>query len=108
MKDGFFLSVFGKSPRTKILEFFLDLRGLDYSIGDVARETKLNRATTYNMMEELIKEKIVIPTRRISGAQLYKLNNNNDKVKLLILAYNEGLKLINKEYKKTSFSSPIH
>lgn len=97
MMRGVFIGLFGETPRNKILEFLLEMKGLDFTIGDISREVEINRATTYNVMEELIKEKIVVATRKISGAQAYKLNKNKEEVKLLVLAFNSGLKLISEK-----------
>ncbi|MBS3140540.1 hypothetical protein J4405_00175 [Candidatus Woesearchaeota archaeon] len=92
-KDGgVFCEIFGETPRNKIIEFLLETRELDYSIGDIAKEVKLNRATTYNVMEGLIEEKIVVPTRKVSNGQLYKLNPEKEEVKALIQVFNMLLK----------------
>jgi len=85
---GEFCEIFGLTPRNRIIEFFLEMRGLDFSIGDVARETGLNRATTYNTIEELVKAKYLILTRKVSGAQLYILNVEKEEVKILINTFN--------------------
>ena len=85
---GEFCEIFGANPRNRIIEFFLEMRGLDFSIGDVARETGLNRATTYNTIEELVKAKYLILTRKVSGAQLYILNVEKEEVKILINTFN--------------------
>ncbi len=74
--------LFGHSPRQIILEFLLKNKGLDFGIGDIAKETKLNRATAYNTMAELIDEKIVIPGRSIGNTQMYVLNSG--KIKMII------------------------
>ena len=95
---GAFADVFGVTPRNRILEFFLEMRELDFSIGDVAKEIGLNRATTYNMMEELTKEGYIITTRKVSGGQLYKLNLEKEEVKVLIKSFNFILKGIVNEY----------
>lgn len=97
---GEFCEVFGITPRNRILEFFLEMRELDFSIGDLAKETGLNRATTYNAMEELIKEGYVILSRKVSGGQLYKLNKEKKEVKILIESFNLILGKIVKEYEK--------
>ena len=57
IKGGAFCILFGATPRNRIIEFFLESRDLDYSIRDIVKETGLNRATTYNTMKSLIKEK---------------------------------------------------
>ncbi|MEK6937068.1 MAG: hypothetical protein AABW58_03275 [Nanoarchaeota archaeon] len=95
---GDFCEIFGVNPRNRILEHFLTCRVLEFSIGDVAEETELNRATTYNVMEELVKDKFIIPTRKLSGIQLYKLNKEKYEVKILLKAFSLVLKKILDEY----------
>ncbi len=100
-KHGIYCKVCGVNPRNKILEFFLEMRELDFSIGDVARETGLNRVTAYNTMSELIKEDLILPTRKVSGGQLYKLNLKSREVQLLIETFNFLLgKIVEKHTKK--------
>jgi len=100
MNEITFCKVFGINPRNRILEFFLEMRDLDFSIGDIAKETELNRATTYNAMEELIKEGYIILSRKVSGGQLYKLNKEKKEVKILIESFNLILGKIVKAYEK--------
>ena len=85
---GEFCSIFGVTPRNRILEFLLEGRELDFSIGDISSITKLNRATTYNTISELIKEGFVIESRKSANAQLYKLNFEKHEIKLLINIFN--------------------
>ena len=97
-KYGTFCEIFGCNPRNRILEFFLEMRELDFSIGDVAKETGLNRATTYNTMEGLIREGYILPTRKVSGGQLYNLNMDKPEVNMLIQSFNFVLHGIVKGY----------
>lgn len=97
---GEFCEIFGANPRNRIIEFFLEMRELDFSIGDVAKETGLNRATAYNTIEELEKAKYLIPTRKVSGSQLYLLNKNKDEVKILINTFNIILQNIARKHKE--------
>ena len=97
---GEFCNVFGVTPRNRILECFLEGREVDFSIGAVAQITGLNRATAYNEAKRLIKEKYLIPTRRISGAQFYKLNFHKREVKFLIMVFDKVLNMIGEEHKK--------
>ena len=99
-KYGTFCEIFGCNPRNRILEFFLEIRAMDFSTGDIAKETGLTRATTYNTMEELIAQKYLIPTRKVSGSQLFKLNTEKNEVKFLIQIFNKILKDIVKDYDK--------
>ncbi len=80
---GEFCNTFGASPKNRVIEFFLEAEGLDFGIGDVAEETGLNRATAYNVMAELVEEKVIMSTRVLGRTQLYKLNLGNPKVEAL-------------------------
>ena len=95
---GEFCEIFGVTPRNRVIEFFLEGREIDFSIGDVAREIGMNRATTYNTMEGLIEEGYLVPTRKVSGGQLYKLNEEKEEVKVLITAFNLVLRNVVKEH----------
>lgn len=105
---GEFATIFGPTPRIVILEFFLEGMKLDYTIGDVAEEKGMNRATTYNAGLELIKEGYLIPTRKISGAQLYTLNVEKEEVKILIKVFNLLLKNIVEEYTKKKIKEKVY
>ena len=100
IKWGEFCNIFGATPRNRIIEFFLEARELDYGIGDVAEFTGLNRATAYNVMTELIQDHYVVPTRKLSGAQLFKLNVQKQEVKLLIEVFNRVQGKITEEYRQ--------
>jgi len=97
---GEFCRIFGHSPRNRIIEVLLTMSSIDFSIGDVAQDAELNRATTYNVMKELIKEGYVIQTRKSSGAQLYKLNKNKEEVQILLKAFSMVLRNIAEKYTK--------
>ncbi len=98
---GIFCKIFGVNPRNRVIEFLLEGGDLDFSIGTLAEQTELNRATAYNIMEELIREGIVIPTRRMSGAQLYKLNSSKEEAKLLMRVFELLLdKVVEKHIKR--------
>ncbi|MBI3026623.1 hypothetical protein HYY70_00785 [Candidatus Woesearchaeota archaeon] len=83
-KNSLFIELFGNSPTIRILDFLLTERELDFSISDMARNSAIGRATLYRIWEQLIKNKIIIPTRIIGKSKLYKLNLNNQKIKKLI------------------------
>ena len=97
---GEFCDIFGINPRNRILEFFLEGDEIDFSIGEVCEETELNRATTYNIIDGLIKEKLIILTRKVSGCQLYKLDKGKKEVKILLKVFDMILDKICDEYSK--------
>jgi len=85
MEDkSLFIELLGDSPTVRILDYLLTERDLDFSITDMAKNAGIGRATLYRIWDELIKHKLIMPTRIIGKAKLYKLNITNPKVKKLI------------------------
>ena len=83
-KKSLFIGLFGDSPTIKVLDYLLTERELDFSISDMARNAGIGRATLYRIWEQLIQNRIIIPTRTIGKSKLHKLNVNNPKIKKLI------------------------
>ena len=79
-----FIEFMGDSPMIKVLDYLLTERDVDFSITDMAKNAGIGRSTLYRIWGSLVKNKIIIPTRVIGKAKLYKLNKDNDKIKKLI------------------------
>ena len=79
-----FRVVFGDSPIVKVIDFFLDNREFDYSLTDIAKNADIGWSTLHQFWKEIVILGIVIKTRRIGRAELYKLNMKSSLVKKLI------------------------
>ena len=79
-----FIEFMGDSPTVRVLDYLLTERDLDFSITDIAKNAGIGRSTLYRIWDGLIKNEIIISTRIIGKAKLYKLNKNNIKIKKLI------------------------
>ena len=79
-----FIEFMGDSPTVRVLDYLLTERDLDFSITDIAKNARIGRSTLYRIWGNLVKNKIITPTRIIGKAKLYKLNKNNIKIKKLI------------------------
>jgi len=79
-----FIEFMGDSPVVRVLDYLLTERNLDFSITDLAENANIGRATLYRIWGTLIKNKIIIHTREIGKAKLYKLNTENPKIKKLM------------------------
>ena len=82
-----FIEFMGDSPMSKVLDYLLTERELDFSITDMAENAGIGRATLYRIWESLIKNEIIMHTREIGKAKLYKLNSKNGKIKKIIEIY---------------------
>ena len=79
-----FRLVFGDSPIIKVIDFFLENREFDYSLTDIAKNSDIAWSTLHQFWNGIVKLGIVINTRRIGRADLYKLDMNSPIVKKLI------------------------
>ena len=79
-----FLRFMGDSPAMRVLDYLLTERDLDFSITDIAKNAKVGRATLYRLWDDLIKNEILIHTRNVGKARLFKLNKKNQKIQKLI------------------------
>ena len=82
-----FIEFMGDSPMIRVLDYLLTERELDFSITDMAENSGIGRATLYRIWGNLIKNKIIVHTREIGKAKLFKLNMGNNKIKKLIEIY---------------------
>ena len=89
-----FLNFLGDNPNTRLLEFLITGREFDYSLTDLAENAGIGWSTLHRILPGLVKQKIVVKTREIGRAKLYKLNLQSREVKKLIALYDS---LIEKE-----------
>ena len=87
--ETLFRKAFGDSPKLRVLEFLIEGRELDYSISDIAEGAEIGRTTLFRIWDDLIKTKIIVPTRVIGNAKLYRLNMENLLVKRLVALFDE-------------------
>ena len=93
-----FRQALGDSPVIRVLDFLIEGRGLDYSLSDIAENANIGWTTLHRIWDNLLRLKIVKPTRQIGRAKLFKLNEDNPAVKKLIKLYDALLYLENEKY----------
>lgn len=94
-----FREFFGDTPKIRVLEYLLEGRELDASLGDIAEGAGINRVTLFRLWSKLEKLKIVVHTRNIGNAKLYKINMSNPRVKNLAELFD---KIITEDFKKVA------
>ena len=109
-KISIFLGVLGDSPKARVLEYLIETKGLDICLTDLARNSRVSRATLIRMWKELIKEKVIIPTRNVGRAKMFELNEKNQYIERLIEIFNlcmrEEAKIGLKGIKKLDLTIP--
>ena len=80
MKEkSIFLEFMGDSPIMRVIDYLMEVNGLDFSITDLARNAKVGRATLYRIWDNVIKNEMIVHTRVIGKAKLFKLNKPKNK-----------------------------
>lgn len=78
------MKLFGTSPTVKVLDFLLTAREFDYSKKEIAENSVISYNTLNSIWSELLGNKVITKTRRIGKQDLFKLNQENKEVALLV------------------------
>lgn len=79
-----FVKLLGDYPSIRILNHFLIFREFDYSLTEVAESSGVAWSTLNLLWPKLEENKIVIFTRNVGKAKMFKLNTDNSLVQNLI------------------------
>lgn len=79
-----FIKIFGENPQTKIIDFLADHPDYDYTITEISEKTRVSKPTAYKVIRNLLKEELIIVSRKIGRSKLYKLNTRNEIVKTIL------------------------
>ena len=104
MKEkSIFLEFMGDSPIMRVIDYLMTEREIDFSITDMADNAGIGRATLYRIWDNLIKNEMIVHTRIIGKAKLFKLNLKSPKIEKLVeiddLLIREELKKRKEMYK---------
>jgi len=82
--QSIFVEYFGSSPYVKVLDFLIQGQEFDYSMTEIARGAEVGWSAFTRIWEKLLEKEIILPTRTIGNAKLFKLNKKNPFVIKLI------------------------
>lgn len=89
MKEtSIFLEHVGDSPRMRVLQHLIEGREFDFTLTDLL-QANVSWGTLNHMIPKLLELSIIIKTRKIGRATLYKINKDNETAKHLIKLYDD-------------------
>ena len=91
-KSTIFASYFGNGVLIRILNFLILGKDFDYSMTDIANGSHAGWTSFTRAWKELEKKKVVVNTRNIGRAKLYKLNTEDPTVQKLVKLHWEIIK----------------
>ncbi len=83
-ENSIFVEYFGSSPYVKVLDFLIQGQEFDYSMTEVAKGARVGWSVFTRIWGKLLDKKIVMATRTIGNAKLFKLNKENIFVRKII------------------------
>ena len=66
------------------MDFLITFQLFDYPLTEIAKNSGVSYSTLQTFWDNLVRNKIVIKTRRVGKSDLYKLNTKNPAVQQLI------------------------
>jgi len=86
MEISVFLEYVGDTPRMRVMQYLIEGRDFDYTLTDMLN-AKVSWGTLNALLPKLAELGIVIKTRKIGRATLYKINPKNAVTKQIIAIY---------------------
>jgi len=83
-RDSVFIEVFGNNPVIKVLDFLITFQAFDYPLTEIAKNSGVSYSTLQTFWDKLVRNNIVIKTRRVGKSDLFKLNTRNPAIQQLI------------------------
>ena len=94
-----FLELEGNTVRNRLWSFLIVHSEFDYSMKDIAKFSDVSYTSLKETWKEFIERRIVVHTRNVGKAKMYKLNRNNPQVEKFIDYY---WSVVNSEIDKKS------
>jgi DNA-binding transcriptional ArsR family regulator len=82
--DSLLIRALGSSPKLRIIDYLLDFKLNDFTKTELIKALGMSKLTFYKYFRDLQELGLVIESRRIGRATLYKVNLSNPIVSMLI------------------------
>ena len=82
-----FLKLEGDTVKNRIWNFLIVHSEFDYSMKDIADNSGVSYSALKLIWKEFVERNIVVHTRHVGKAKMYKLNRNNPQVEKFINYY---------------------
>ena len=77
--------IFGNCPQVKIIETFAENYNDKLYAADIVRMTDVHKATVHSHLNKLLSEGFISKKEKIGNVQLFQLNLDNPKAKMLLM-----------------------
>ena len=92
-RESVILTLFGQSPQTRILDLFMDNPLFEFTRNEIIDALGMAKTTLYSTPPGFEEAGVIVETRKIGKASLYRLNGDSPVV--------QGLKSLIRRHAKT-------
>ena len=92
-RESVILTLFGQSPQTRILDLFMDNPLFEFTRNEIIDALGMAKTTLYSTRPGFEEAGVIVETRKIGKASLYRLNGDSPVV--------QGLKSLIRRHAKT-------
>ncbi|MEM2167938.1 MAG: winged helix-turn-helix domain-containing protein [Candidatus Bathyarchaeia archaeon] len=82
--ESLLIKALGNSPKLRILDYLLDFKLNDFTKKEIVEALGMSKLTFYKYFKDLEELGLVVASRKIGRATLYKVNLENPIIKMLI------------------------
>ncbi|MDD9954192.1 MAG: hypothetical protein OXR66_07720 [Candidatus Woesearchaeota archaeon] len=82
-----FLQAYGDTPILRVLDFLITFEDYDYSMKDIAKQANVGYTTLKSFWKDMEARNIVVQTRKVGKAKMYKLCKETPEVKKFLTFY---------------------
>ncbi len=75
------LTLFGSNPKTRVLDLFMDNPLFEFTRNEVMESLGMAKITLYKTLPDLVSSGVIVETRKIGKAGLFRLNGDSMVVK---------------------------
>ena len=81
--ESSFILALGNYPLIRLINFFITFEDFDYSLSDISKNAEVSWATTCELVPKMVKKGLLVETRSVGRARMFKLNKKNPDVKAM-------------------------
>lgn len=87
--DTLFLEVMGASPINKVFDFLIENERTSWSMNEISENMNVGYSTLKILIPKMLRNNLLVIDRKIGKIKLYKLNKENEIIKLVYGIYNK-------------------
>lgn len=75
--------IFGECSQVKLVDFLVAHPWSEFSKTELADGAQIARPTVYKLLDKLLKESLIVETKKVGNIQLYQTNRNSNVIKYI-------------------------